>query len=119
MEKVFLASLIALLPYAAGAAELPAYPFIHVNGYDAAVVMPDVGRVEFEIASQAADPTVALATVQARIDEIRALMQQLGVAEADLEMRDIRRDIKKREQPGAPIHDLRCSVKLTVRNLSN
>ena len=119
MKKILLASLFALVPFAAGAAELPAYPFIHVSGYGAAVVMPDVGTVEFEIAAQDADPAIALATVQARIDDIRALMQQLGVAEADLEMRDIRREIKKTEQPGAPIHDLRCSVKLTVHNLSN
>lgn len=119
MKKILLASLFSLLPFAAGAAELPAYPFIHVSGYGAAVVMPDVGTVEFEIAAQDADPAVVLATVQARIDDIRALMQQLGVAEADLEMRDIRREIKKTDQPGAPIHDLRCSVKLTVRNLSN
>ena len=119
MKKIFLVSLLALLPFTARAAELPAYPFIHVNGYGSAVVMPDVGTVEFEIAAQDTDPAVALEKVQARIDEIRALMQQLGVAEADLEMRDIRRDMKRGEQPGAPIHDLRCSVKLTVRNLSN
>ncbi|MEJ7806181.1 MAG: SIMPL domain-containing protein [Telluria sp.] len=119
MKKILLAGLIALLPHVGGAAELPAYPFIHVNGYGSAVVMPDVGTVEFEIAAQDADPAVALATVQGRIDEIRAHMQRLGVAEADLEMRDIRREIKKTEQPGAPNYDLRCSVKLTVRNLAN
>jgi uncharacterized protein YggE len=119
MKKIFLASLFALLPLASRAAELPAYPFIHVNGYGTAVVMPDVGTVEFEIASQDADPATALAVVQARIDDIRALMKQLGVPEADLEMRDIRREIKKTEQPGAPVYDLRSSVKLTVRNLAN
>lgn len=119
MKKILLIGLTALLPFTACAAELPAYPFIHVNGHGSAVVMPDVGTVEFEIAAQDADPAAALATVQARIDDIGALMQQLGVAEADLEMRDIRRDIKKTDQPGAPVYDLRCSVKLTVRNLSN
>ena len=119
MRKIFFASVFALLPLAAGAAELPAYPFIHVNGYGSAVVMPDIGTVEFEIAAQDADPALALQTVQTRIDEIRALMQQLGVAEADLEMRDIRRDMKKTEQPGPVIYDLRSSVKLSVRNLSN
>ena len=119
MKKIFLASLFALLPLASRAAELPAYPFIHVNGYGTAVVMPDVGTVEFEIAAQDADPATALAVVQARIDDIRALMKQLGVPEADLEMRDIRREIKKTEQPGAPVYDLRSSVKLTVRNLAN
>ena len=119
MKKIVLASLLAMLPLVASAAELPAYPFIHVNGYGSAVVMPDVGTVEFEIAAQDADPALALKTVATRIDEIRTLMQQFGVAEADLEMRDIRRDIKKTDQPGAPIYDLRSSVKLTVRNLSN
>ena len=119
MKKILVVSLLALLPFTTGAAELPAYPFIHVNGYGSAVVMPDVGTVEFEIAAQDTDPAVALEKVQARIDEIRALMQQLGVPEADLEMRDIRRDMKRGDQPGAPNYDLRCSVKLTIRNLSN
>ena len=119
MKKILLASLFACLPLTVAAAELPAYPFIHVNGYSSAKVMPDIGTVEFEIAAQDHDPAVALKTVQGRIDEIRALMGQLGVAEADLEMRDIRRDMKKTDQLGAPIYDLRASVKLTVRNLSN
>ena len=119
MKNFLLATLIALLPCVGSAAELPAYPFIHVNGYGSAVVMPDVGTVEFEIAAQDGDPAVALTTVQGRIDEIRAQMQRLGVAEADLEMRDIRREMKKTEQSGATIYDLRCSVKLTVRNLAN
>ncbi len=119
MKKIVLASLFALLPFTCQAAELPAYPFIHVNGYASAVVMPDVGTVEFEIAAQDADPAAALKVVQERIDEIRALMQQLGVAEADLEMRDIRRDVKKTDRPEAPVYDLRSSVKLTVRNLSS
>ena len=119
MKKILLASLFACLPLTVAAAELPAYPFIHVNGYSSAKVMPDIGTVEFEIAAQDHDPAVALKTVQGRIDEIRALMGQLGVAEADLEMRDIRRDMNKTDQLGAPIYDLRASVKLTVRNLSN
>jgi uncharacterized protein YggE len=115
MKKIVLAGLFSLLPLFAGAAELPAYPFIHVSGYGSAVVMPDVGTVEFEIAAQDADPAVALKVVQERIDEIRALMQQLGLPEADLEMRDIRREMKK----GESVYDLRSSVKLTVRNLAN
>ena len=119
MNKIFLASLFALLPLTSTAAELPSYPFIHVSGYGSAVVMPDVGTVEFEIAAQDLDPAAALTIVEARIEEIRVLMQQLGVAPADLEMRDIRRDIKRGEQPGAPFHELRSSVKLTVRNLAN
>jgi uncharacterized protein YggE len=119
MQKIILASLLALLPLSGGAAELPAYPFIHVSGVGNAVVIPDVGTVEFEIAAQDSDPAVALQTVQARIDDIRALMQQFGLPEADLEMRDIRRDIKKTDQPGTPMYDLRSSVKITVRNLAS
>lgn len=119
MNKIFLASLIALLPLTSGAAELPSYPFIHVSGYGSAVVIPDVGTVEFEIAAQDPDPAAALKIVEASIDEIRGLMQQLGVAPADLEMRDIRREMKKTEQSAALVYDLRTSVKLTVRNLAN
>ena len=115
MHKLVLASLLAWLPLSAVAADLPAYPFIHVSAYGSAVMMPDVGTVEFEIAAHNADPELALKTVQERIDEIRALMQQLGLPEADLEMRDIRREMSKTE----PVYELRSSVKLTVRNLAN
>lgn len=118
MNKIILASLFAVLPLSVGAAELPSYPFIHVSAYSSTVVMPDVGTVEFEIAAHDADPVAALKTVEARIEEIRILMQQLGVAPAELDIRDIRREIKKSEQPGAPVYELRSSVKLTVRNLS-
>lgn len=119
MNKIYLAGLFALLPMSVLAAELPSYPFIHVSGYGSTVVMPDVGTVEFEIAAQDTDPAAALKTVETRIDEIRVLMQQLGVEPADLEMRDIRRDMKRGDQPGAPLYELRSSVKLTVRNLAN
>jgi uncharacterized protein YggE len=119
MKRLILASLMACLSFTTSAADLPAYPFIHVSAYSSTVLMPDVGTVEFEIAAQDADPALALKTVETRIDEIRALMQQLGVAEADLEMRDIRREMKKEEQGGAQFYDLRSSVKLTVRNLNN
>lgn len=119
MKKLILASLVALLPFTAAAAELPAYPFIHVNGHASTVVMPDIGTVDFEIAAVDADPAAALKLVEARVEEIRALMQQFGVAEGDLEIRDIRREMKKAEAPGAPLYDIRCGVKLTVRNLSN
>lgn len=119
MKKIMLASLFALLPFTAIAAQLPAYPFIHVSGQASAILMPDVGTVDFEIAAVETDPAVALKLVETRVEEIRALMQQFGVAEGDLEIRDIRREMKRGDQPGVSIYDLRCGVKLTVRNLSN
>ena len=42
-----------------------------------------------------------------------------GIADADFEIRDIRKDVKKGETPATPIFDFRAGVKIIVRNLAN
>jgi uncharacterized protein len=101
----------------AQAAGLPAYPFIHVTGKGFATVIPDRGLIDFEIAAQDVDPQVALATVNTRVGEIRALMAEAGLAESDIEIRDVRRVLRHADGNGAPVHDLRCGVRLQVNDL--
>ena len=116
---ILLASLV-LSPIAASAQGLPAYPFIHTSGTGATKVIPDLGELNFEIAASGADPALALATVEERIVEIRALGEVTGLAPADVQVRDIRRDIKRTEagEPLAgPVHEFRSSIKLVVRDL--
>jgi len=120
LNKFILLAALVLAPLAAGAQGLPTYPFIHVNGTGYVEAMPDMGGIDFEITASDADPALALATVEARIAEIRAIMEANGVAAEDLEIRDVRRDIK-RSDGGAPlagpIHEMRCGVKIKIRNL--
>lgn len=120
-KKFVVLSALVLSPFAAGAQGLPTYPFIHVNGTGYMETMPDMGAIDFEIIASDADAAVALATVEERIAEIRALMEANGIPDADLEIRDVRRDIKRSESGApfeGPIHEMRAGVKIMVRNLS-
>ncbi|MES2902136.1 MAG: SIMPL domain-containing protein [Pseudomonadota bacterium] len=110
---------LALAPLAALAQGLPSYPFVHVNASAVTEVIPDSGEVDFEIAVSDADAARALATVEERLVEIRAILASAGIPDADFDIRDVRRDIKKGEPGAAPIYDYRCGVKIVVRNLAN
>lgn len=119
--KVVLALVCAVAPLAAGASDLPSYPFIHVSADGSARVLPDIGQVDFEISAHDPDPAVAVRVVQGRIDEIRALMSEAGISGDDLQIRDVRKDLRKVEAgslPGVPLYDIRCGVKVVVRDLS-
>ncbi|MES2320088.1 MAG: SIMPL domain-containing protein [Pseudomonadota bacterium] len=115
--KFILAGLFALIPLAVQGAELPAYPFIHVSGSGMSYVMPDIGDIDFEISAHNDDPAVATALVATRVAEVRALMRENGVADGDLEVRDVRKDIVKNDAP-TPLYEIKCGVKVTVRNLA-
>lgn len=120
-KKFLILSALILSPVAASAQGLPTYPFIHVNGTGYMETMPDTGAIDFEIIASDADAAVALATVETRIAEIRAIMQANAIPDADLEIRDVRRDIKRAESGApvaGPIHEMRAGVKIIVRNLS-
>ncbi len=116
-KKVILCGLFALLPFGAGAAELPAYPFIHVSATGTTAVIPDMGEIDFEITARDADPAIATQVVAARVAEVRALMRDAGVADDSLEVRDMRKDISKAD-PAVVLYEIRCGVKVTVADLS-
>ena len=117
LYKALLVSLVTLLPCVVHAAELPSYPFIHVSGSGEVRVRPDLGQVDFEIVATGADPVLALQIVSTRVAEIRTLMAASGIPADDLEIRDMRQEIKKGDSAIA-VYDVRCGVKIVVRDLT-
>ena len=117
LKKSLLAAALTLASLQGVAAELPSYPFIHARGTAFMYVAPDLGEIDFDIAAYDSDPEKAVAVVQERIAEIRALMAAQGLADADIEVRDVRRQIRKSDAP-EPQYDIRCMVHLVVRDLT-
>lgn len=114
-------ALVAILPLSAGAAGLPTYPFIHVSGSGEIRVRPDLGQIDFEVAAVDGDPAVATALVATRVAEIRVLMEEQGVSGDELEVRDMRKDIRKdlkKFDTAAPQVEVRCGVKIVVKDLA-
>jgi uncharacterized protein YggE len=119
LKKIILVASL-LLPLAASATDLPEYPFIHVGGSGFSYVMPDVGEIDFEISASHSDPEAARQMVEGRIAEIRALVAQLALADADVEIRDLRKEMRKPDpaQPGVVQYDIKCGVHIKVSDLS-
>jgi uncharacterized protein YggE len=105
----------------AGASPVPDYPFVHVIGSAYTAVLPDIAVLDFEIVAADGDPAAAKAVLEARVGEIRALMQQLGLDPEDAVVREVRQSVRKGEQAagGGPLYELRCDVKISVRNVSS
>lgn len=119
LKTIVLAGALALASVA-GAAELPAYPFIHVDASGSRYVAPDIGEVDFEITAGDADPEAARAVVEGRIAQVRALAEGLGVAADDIEIRDVRKDLRKVKEgdPAVPVYDLRAGVHIKLTDMS-
>lgn len=120
MLKKFIAVAVLAVPFIASASQLPDYPFIHASGNGLVYVAPDVGEVDFEILSQQDDPEAARKVLEGRIAEVRALVAGLGLPEADVEIRDVRKDVRKgeRAQPGVVVYDIKCGVHIKLSDLS-
>lgn len=131
MLKKF-ACVLALLPalslssFAVRAADLPTYPFIHVSGEGFVMAAPDMGEIDFEVSAFDADPAAAVAVIQARVEEIRALLiEHSGPPEGDsaagMEVQDMRKEMRKSANPdpaATPEYDIRSSVHIVVRDLT-
>jgi len=105
----------------AAAESLPSYPFIHVTGSAFQQVMPDIAALDFEAVAVDTDPAAARAVLDARVNETRALMQQLGMDPEDVIVREVRQSQPKDKQPasGGPVYELRADVHIEVRNVGN
>jgi uncharacterized protein YggE len=117
-----LAFAVALLPFAAHASNLPDYPFIHAAGEGYLMVVPDLGEIDFDISAYDPDPAAAVAVVQARVAEVRALLAaQAPEGEgADAAVRDLRKEMRKPAQAdaaAAPEYDIRSAVHIMVKDL--
>jgi len=120
MLKMFAAALAsaALLQAApADAADLPAYPFIHVTAAADLHVMPDTGEIDFDIVSTDADLEAAWKLVHERLTASRALLAAQGVKIEDISVQDVlRRPLKEGERVTAI--ETRAAVHATVRDLN-
>jgi hypothetical protein len=114
LKKIVAAAALVLLPVIASASDLPDYPFIHVSGNGSIYVPPDTGEVDFEAAAYGADPAEARKVVEARVAEVRALVASLGLADAAVEIRDIRKEIRKPD-PAQPHHQAQAGRGRTDR----
>jgi uncharacterized protein YggE len=101
----------------ARASDLPKYPFIHATGTAFVYVAPDLGEIDFDISAYDPSAEAAMAVVQSRISEIKELLAEQGLPDADVEVRDARREIRKNNSP-QPEYDMKCSVHINVRDLS-
>ncbi|HEX9171407.1 MAG TPA: SIMPL domain-containing protein, partial [Telluria sp.] len=118
-KNIIAIAALVLVPFAAAAVQLPDYPFIHANGSSWAYVPPDVGEIDFEIWGGHAKPEAARQLVEERIAEVRALLAGLGLPAADIEIRDVRKEMRKGESPGGVAqYDIKCGVHIKVADLS-
>ena len=120
MLKMFATALaVATVLHAAPAhaADLPAYPFIHVTAAADLHVMPDTGEIDFEIVTTDADLDAAWKLVHERLTASRALLAEQGVKVEDISVQDVlRRPLKEGERVTAI--ETRAAVHATVRDLN-
>ncbi len=102
----------------ATAGELPNYPFVHATGYSMTIVPPDVGEIDFEINVTDANPEVAVSLMDARIAEVRAIMQAQSVPDGDIHIRNVRKGERRDANNLVVGVVLRSTVRITVRDLS-
>lgn len=117
-KRLALLAFLFALSVHAGAAEFPDYPFIHTSGTGFTYVAPDLGEIDFEVSIHDADPALARQNVEARVAAIRAVLDNAGVPASDIDIRDLRRDIRKGEAAGTPQYDLKCGVHIKIADLS-
>ncbi|MGX4641303.1 SIMPL domain-containing protein [Massilia sp. SYSU DXS3249] len=102
----------------AQASPLPSYPFVHVSADATRYTTPNIGALDFLVTALDADPAQARATIETRMAEVRALLQEQGIPLEDLETRDVRREPGRNAAGEATAQELRVSVHLIVRDLS-
>ncbi|MDB5749331.1 MAG: hypothetical protein JWP72_4179 [Massilia sp.] len=106
------------LSAASKASPLPAYPFVHVSAEASRYTTPNIGALDFLIVARDADPALARGTIETRIAEVRALLQEQGIPLEDLETRDVRREPGRNGAAEPTAQELRVSAHLIVRDLS-
>lgn len=118
LRKIAVALTLCMAQAIAQGADLPAYPFIHVQGSGMRYALPDVGEIDFEASVIDADPEQARVLLEARLAAVKALLATHAIAEDDFTVRDVRRDIPK-GQPLPDTYRLKASVRIKVRTLAS
>jgi uncharacterized protein YggE len=122
---IYIASLLATAALAlparlALASTIPDYPFAHVSGSAFRMEMPDIATLDFQVVAADTDPAAARAVIDARMAEVRVLMQQLSIDADDLQVREVRQGVRKeRAADGAPVYELSADVHIRLRNVAN
>jgi uncharacterized protein YggE len=102
------------------ASTIPDYPFAHVSGSNFRIELPDIATLDFQIVAADADPAAARAVIDARMAEVRELMQKLSIDPDDLQVREVRQGVRKeRAADGSPVYELSCDVHIRLRNVAN
>jgi uncharacterized protein YggE len=114
------AAALALPTSSAVASSIPDYPFVHVTGSNFRIELPDIATLDFQIVAADADPAAARAVIDARMAEVRELMQKLSIDPDDMQVREVRQGLRKeRGADGAPVYELSCDVHIRLRNVAN
>jgi uncharacterized protein YggE len=119
LKRLGLGALLWMAQGAVQAADLPAYPFVHVQGQGMSYAMPDVGEIEFEVSAVDADPERVRAVVEERLAAVRALLATHAVPEGDVAVRDVRRDMPKGDPAAAVTYLLKCNVRIKVTTMAS
>jgi uncharacterized protein YggE len=120
IASLMAAGVLAMSAAPAVASSLPDYAFAHVTGNSFRVEIPDIASLDFQIVAADADPAAARGVIEARVGEIRALMQQLSIEPDDMVVREVRQGIRKeRAADGAAVYELSADVKINLRNVAN
>ncbi len=120
VASLLAAAALTLPARQAAASSIPDYPFAHVSGSNFRIELPDIATLDFQIVTADADPAAARAVVDARMAEVRELMQKLGIDADDLQVREVRQSVRKeRAADGAPVYELSADVHIRLRNVAN
>jgi uncharacterized protein YggE len=121
LKKLIAVAVLIAAPFAASATDLPDYPFIHTSASaQRYAIPPDFAEIDFEVSAYDPNPDAARQVGEGRVTEVRALIASLGLPDGDVEIRDIRKDIRKADpsQPGVVQYDIKAGVHIKVSDLS-
>ncbi len=93
--RSFILILILSLCFSARGAEMPDFPFVHVDGEAEIKVKPDRAKLTFELVAFDKDPNVAAATLSTRAKEILALAPKHGIPPEDISSSDYRKSTRR------------------------
>ncbi|MBB3222969.1 SIMPL domain-containing protein [Pseudoduganella umbonata] len=97
----FLALLLAAACGAAGAADLPAHPFVSTSGKAQTWVEPDIAALYFETGAQDGSAGQAAAALDELSAAIAALLAEHGVAEGDIDGAELAKKTVSLSKPAA------------------
>lgn len=121
IKKSFVVFSMLMFSLSSFASDLPNYPFIHSTGYAYINVAPDHGEIAFELSVIDADPARAFTSATERLAEIRALLVQMELNDADVVIRDLKKRVIERV-PGQGVEaesvEISCDVNIKVLDLS-